>query len=269
MPGRRSAHEQSPWMSSDATCAFPTSPSLPPHSPSSSSTLSSSSSPPFPFILDMGISVCLTVANDASANPTEETGPLHDNNQLGIHKQLWTMGQTIFPWIKPREADSFAPQGLEELFPCQIMRHSKVWKRNKPPCIDNKTNSWKAEPERVPFKNFLGAHYWNQALPCFHLSKDRPLYGIVILSSRKLSRCLLVGIIWEKKEKLKWIFQFLGIKYTLDKTKSHVCAPCSHLPLPGIFSQLFLHLPSCSEILLSYIFTQGDFQEPPVCRGVS
>lgn len=200
MPGRRSAHEKSPWMSSNATCVFPTSPSLPPHSPSSSS------SPPSPFILDMGISVGLTVANDASANPTEETGPLHDKNQLGIHKQLWTMVQTIFPWIKPREADSFALQGLEELFPCPIMRHSKAWKRNKPPCIDNKTNSWKAEPEWGPFKNFLGACYWNQALPCFHLSKDRLLYRIVILSSRKLSRCLLVGIIWEQKGKVEMNF---------------------------------------------------------------
>lgn len=41
----------------------------------------------------MGILVGLAVAYDASANPPEKTGPLHINDQLGIHKQLWIMGK--------------------------------------------------------------------------------------------------------------------------------------------------------------------------------
>lgn len=66
----------------------------------------------------MDISVRLTVAYDASANLPEKTSLLHVNDQLGIHEQLWTMGQGIFLLTKPREADSLAPGRLQELFPC-------------------------------------------------------------------------------------------------------------------------------------------------------
>lgn len=51
------------------------------------------SSPPSSLILDMGILVGPVVAYDASANPPEKTGPLHINDQLGIHKYLWIMGK--------------------------------------------------------------------------------------------------------------------------------------------------------------------------------
>lgn len=85
------------------------------------------------------------------------------------------------------------------------------------PVINNKTNSWEAEPKGRPFKNFsLGTCDGNKALPWFHLSNLRLPYGILLLNS-KLSRCLSEGIIGNKKEKMKWVFQTPRIKYTLDR----------------------------------------------------
>lgn len=136
---------------------------------------------------------------------------------------------------------------------------SKAQRRNRPPRIDNKGCSREAEPEQGPFKNFWGACNWNHTLPCLHLSNHRLFCRIVILSSKELNTCLLVDIIWEKKK--RWIFQMLRIKYTLDQP--HWCPALPSTSAWNVLSAL-PRFPSCSEILLSYIFIPGDFQELPV-----
>lgn len=117
-------------------------------------------------------------------HPPEDTGPLHDNHQLESQQHFGTMGQIIYPWTKPKETDSFAPGGLEELPPSEIMLQLKAQKRKQAPCMNNKANSWEAEPEWGPFKHFsLGTWNRNKALPCFHVSNHR-LYRILSVSSK-------------------------------------------------------------------------------------
>lgn len=121
-----------PWVSSSATCAFSTFHSLP------SPTSSSSSSPPSPLILDVDISVGLTVINDASANPSRGKRPSpwqrparDPQAALDNGTDHISMRETKGSWF----FFFFAPERLEELLLYQIMLHSKAWKRNKPSSI--------------------------------------------------------------------------------------------------------------------------------------
>lgn len=191
------APERNPWVTSRATGALPT-----PHSPCP---------PPAPAAVPSFSSHFqyghLTGPTCGFCPPPEETGPLHDNYQLEICKQLWTMGQTIFPGTQPRETHSTTPWGSYQPTPNKVGSCCICRPRGKTtpslPVINNKANSREAEPEGRPFKNFSsGTCSGNKVLPCFHLSNLRLPYGILILSS-KLSGCLSKGIIGDKKEKMK------------------------------------------------------------------
>lgn len=111
-----------------STYAYPPPPSLP------------FPPPPSPTTLDVDVLVGLTVTL-LLPNPAGEQGPLHDNSQGGLHKQLGTMGQILFLSTKPREADSFSPGKQEDLLPSQIMLPLGPQKRNESTCIDNKASS--------------------------------------------------------------------------------------------------------------------------------
>lgn len=147
-----------PWVSSSATCAFSTFHSLP------SPTSSSSSSPPSPLILDVDISVGLTVINDASANPSR--------------------GKRPSPWQRPaRDPQAALDNGTDHI----SMRETKgswfffffcPWKtrgvtplsdyvafkglKKKQTFLYPQGNSWDAELQEGPFRNFLGACHGNQ-----------------------------------------------------------------------------------------------------------
>lgn len=181
--------------------------------------------------------------------PPEERGPLHDNDQRGIHKQLWIMGQTTFPWGKQREADFFfffCPWKTRGVTPLSDYVAFKGLKK-KQTFLYPQGNSWDAELEEGPFRNFLGACHGNQHSRVFICPKIESSTGSLswVLKSKvdSFSRRNLKG----RKEKLKWIFQILRMKYPTDKTNSHVRAPNAHLPLPGMFCFPFtsLHALKC------------------------
>ena len=157
---------------------------------SPSPTSSSSSSPPSPLILDMGISGGLTVTNDASANPSRGKRPSPwqrpardpqaalDNGTDHISRSK-TKGNWFFFFFGPWRTRGVIP--LSDYVAFKGLKKEQTFLYPQASC-------WDAEVEEGPFKNFLGACHGNQALPCFHLSKDRLFYRIVMLSSKKWSR---------------------------------------------------------------------------------
>lgn len=144
-------------------------------------------------------------------NP-QETSPLHDNCQPGIHKKtILDNGTNHISMNKTMGSLFFCSWGIRRVISPLDYAAFEGQRRSEPPSTDKRATFREAEPKLGPFKNFsVGTGNGNQVLPCFHLGSLWLLYRIIILSWKPIKQNLLEGIIEEKKGKMKWVFKFSG-----------------------------------------------------------
>ena len=126
------------------------------------------------------------------------------------------------------------------------MLHSKAWKRNKPSSIHKailEMLSYRRDPLETSWEPVMETKHSHVFICPKTDSSTGSLSWVLKSEVDFFSGHNLRG----KKEKLKWIFQILRMKYPRDKTNSHVCALNAHPPLPGMFCFLFtfLHALKC------------------------